>query len=236
MRAIQINSSFSKSKERIEIKEIFAPTDLYKFEKALKSSFFSFREAYPKRRINSLYFDNYLYGFLTDSLEGNSSRIKKRIRWYGQSREKCLGTLEIKKKQGYLSWKESFKDSHILNPDSTTWKDFFTQKNNQLLPHHKLLSHQPKSIVCYDRSYFCSFDRKVRITIDQNINTFDQSKFYSPNFTNSRKLFATIIIEIKIDKENSRLLRSVIKELPFSPKRFSKYCESLLPSNRNYVM
>ena len=147
-----------------------------------------------------------------------------------------MGTLEIKKKQGYVSWKESFKDSHTLNPDSTTWKDFFTQKNNQLLPHHKLLSHQPKSIVCYDRSYFCSFDRKVRITIDQNINTFDQSKFYSPNFTNSRKLFATIIIEIKIDKENSRLLRSVIKELPFSPKRFSKYCESIIPSNRSYVM
>ena len=74
---MQINTSFSKSKERIEIKEIFAQTDLYKFEKALKSSFFSFREAYPKRRINSLYFDNYLYGFLTDSLEGNSSRKKK---------------------------------------------------------------------------------------------------------------------------------------------------------------
>ena len=231
-----INSSFSKSKERIEIKEIFAQTDLYKFEKALKSSNFSFREAYPNRRINSLYFDNYLYSSLIDSLEGNSSRIKKRIRWYGKSREKCMGTLEIKKKQGYVSWKESFKDSHILNPDSTTWKDFFKQKNNQLLPHHKLLSHQPISIVCYDRSYFCSFDRKVRITIDQNINTFDQSKFYSPNFTISRKLFATIIIEIKIDKENSRLLRSVIKELPFSPKRFSKYCESILPSNRNYVM
>ena len=104
---------------------------------------------------------------------------------------------------------------------------FLYTKKQPIIPHHKLLSHQPKSIVCYDRSYFCSFDRKVRITIDENINTFDQSKFYSPNFTNSRKHFDTIIIEIKIDKENSRLLRSVIKELPFSPKRFSKYCESI---------
>ena len=81
-----------------------------------------------------------------------------------------------------------------------------------------------------------SIDIHNLLILDQNINTFDQSKFYNPNITKSRKLFATIIIEIKIDKENSRLLRSVIKELPFSPKRFSKYCESILPSNRNYVM
>ena len=102
-----INPSFSKSKDRIEIKEIFTHTDLYKFEKALKRSRFSFRRAYPNRKINSLYFDNYLYKSLTDSLEGNSTRIKKRIRWYGQSRKKSVGTLESKRKQGYLSWKES---------------------------------------------------------------------------------------------------------------------------------
>jgi SPX domain protein involved in polyphosphate accumulation len=231
-----INSSFTKSSYRIEVKEVFSCSDLYKIEKAIRSSRFAFYSTYPNRRINSLYFDNHQYEYLTDSIEGNSLRTKKRIRWYGQSKDKCTGTLEIKRKQGYLSWKESYKDSHILNTCSTEWKDFILQKKNQSLPHHELLNLKPKSIVCYDRSYYCSFDRKIRITVDQNITTFDQFKFYSPNFTNSRKLFATIIIEIKIDKENSRLLRSVIKELPFSPKRFSKYCESILPSNRNYVM
>lgn len=231
-----INSSFTKSSYRIEVKEVFSCSDLYKIEKAIRSSRFAFYSTYPNRRINSLYFDNHQYEYLTDSIEGNSLRTKKRIRWYGQSKDKCTGTLEIKRKQGYLSWKESYKESHILNTCSTEWKDFILQKKNQSLPHHELLNLKPKSIVCYDRSYYCSFDRKIRITVDQNITTFDQFKFYSPNFTNSRKLFATIIIEIKIDKENSRLLRSVIKELPFSPKRFSKYCESILPSNRNYVM
>jgi len=236
LKAMPINSSFTKSSYRIEVKEVFSCSDLYKIEKAIRSSSFAFYTAYPNRRINSLYFDNHQYEYLTDSMEGNSLRIKKRIRWYGQSTDKCMSTLEIKRKQGYLSWKESYKDSHILNPYSTDWKDFIIQKKNQSLPHHKLLNLQPKSIVCYDRSYYCSFDRKIRITVDQNITTLDQSKFHTPNLTNRRPQLNIVVVEVKIDKDNSSLLRSVTKELPFSPKRFSKYCESILPSHNNCMI
>lgn len=69
-----------------------------------------------------------------------------------------MGTLEIKKKQGYVSWKESFKDSHILNPDSTTWKDFFTQKNNQLLPRPELIQLDPNIETINQPETFYSFD------------------------------------------------------------------------------
>ena len=48
---MQINSSFSKSKERIEIKEIFAQSDIYKFDKALKSSFFHLEKPIQKEEL-----------------------------------------------------------------------------------------------------------------------------------------------------------------------------------------
>lgn len=36
------------------------------------------------------------------------------------------------------------------------------------------------------------------------------------------------VLEIKIAEKNQSLIRKILEEFPFSPKRFSKYCESML--------
>lgn len=56
---------------------------------------------------------------------------------------------------------------------------------------------------------------------------------FRPSFIKSS---GNLLLNIEVDKCNENLLRKVLKDLPFSPKRFSKYCESILPSNRNYII
>ena len=222
---------FSNTGKRIEIKEIFGPSDLVKVRKAILLSRFSFSSHYPKRKINSIYYDTFDYRSFEDSIEGGSCRTKHRIRWYGNGLDKSNATLEIKKKQGHLSWKLLKKDSFSICPSAKTWETFLTPNSGSRDSDWFLLNQQPKSIITYDREYYSSFDGKVRVTIDQNLKSFSQENSTKPNLSFYHPHIAALIFEIKIPLENESLVRQVLKDLPFSPKRFSKYCESLRPTN-----
>ena len=211
--------------KRIEIKEVATEFNLTRILKAISLSTLSFRKSYPKRRINSLYFDDSFFSSVEESYEGNSIRSKKRIRWYGQNKEPVYATLEIKEKQGHLSWKKLYKNMCKIYPSSKIWKGFVTYTNKTNV---NLLSDlEPKSIVTYDRNYYCSFDRKVRITIDQNIKTYNQYLINKPNINKCSELSNLVIIEIKLDSDNDFMLKRVLQDIPFTPVRFSKYCESI---------
>ena len=82
-----------------------------------------------------------------------------------------------------------------------------------------------------DQTYLvsASFDGKVRVTIDQNLKSFNQENSTKPNLNYYRPHIAFVIFEIKVSQENESLVKDVLRDLPFSAKRFSKYCESLLP-------
>ena len=71
------------SEKRIELKEVFPFRYYTKILKSIRSSSLAFRKIYPTRRINSIYYDNSSYSAMEESIEGNSLRSKKRIRWYG---------------------------------------------------------------------------------------------------------------------------------------------------------
>ena len=211
--------------KRIEIKEVATEFDLTRILKAISLSTLSFRQSYPMRRINSLYFDDSFFSSVEESYEGNSIRSKKRMRWYGQSKEPVHATLEIKEKQGHLSWKKLYRNICKICPSSKIWKCFITYDNKN--DFHLLSDLEPKSIVTYDRNYYCSFDRKVRITIDQNIRTYNQYLINKPNISKCNKIYNIVIIEIKLDSDNSFMLKKVLQDIPFTPVRFSKYCESI---------
>ena len=70
------NKKFSTTEKRIEIKEVFRPRDLVKLQRALLLSRFSFKSHYPKRKINSIYYDTSDYKALEESIEGGSLRRK----------------------------------------------------------------------------------------------------------------------------------------------------------------
>ena len=221
--------NFSSTEKRIEIKEVFRPSDLLKIRKAIFLSQFSFRTPYPKRKINSIYYDTYDYRSLEDSIEGGSCRTKYRIRWYGNKQSVSNATLEIKKKKGHLSWKQLKKDSFRICSHANTWGTFLASNSGSRVSDCFLLNKQPKSIITYDREYYVSFNGKVRVTIDQNLKSFNQENSTRPNLNYYRPHIAFVIVEIKVDQENEYLVKDVLKGFPFSSKRFSKYCESITP-------
>ena len=225
----------SSTEKRIEIKDFFSPFELSKFESAIKLSRLSFYCPYPSRQINSIYFDDYSYRSLEDSIEGNSLRTKRRIRWYGMQKKKVDATLEVKKKQGIYSWKELYKSKYFINPSAKSWTGMIESKDEKHGPNTVLLNQLPRSIISYNRQYFCSFDGKVRITIDQNLQSFLQNFPFSTNLIRAKKHHNFMIIEVKVDSKDEHLIELVRQEIPFSSRRFSKYCESLIPQKDIYL-
>ena len=223
------NKKFSTTEKRIEIKEVFRPRDLVKLRRALLLSRFSFKSHYPKRKINSIYYDTSDYKALEESIEGGSLRRKSRIRWYGDAKTATNATLEIKNKKGHLSWKLLQKDFFRICHDAKTWETFLMPNSDSRDSELFLLNQQPKSIITYDRDYYVSFDGRVRVTIDQNLKTFNQVSYKMPNLDYSRDHIGFVVFEIKVSQENESLVKEVLKDLPFSAKRFSKYCESIIP-------
>ena len=214
------------TEKRIEIKEVFSLFDILKVLKAIQLSKFAFRKSFPDRQINSIYFDDSSFSSFEDSIEGNCLRTKTRLRWYGNENDEVSAVLELKKKQGMYSWKHLYQNKYHINPNARNWSTFIKfskeEANDLILTHLK-----PKSLVSYQRSYYASFDGKVRITIDQNLKTIRQDLGVNPNLSRPKQHLDLIIMEMKVDVSNSHLIREVFEYIPFNPKRFSKYCESL---------
>ncbi|MDC0368103.1 VTC domain-containing protein [Opitutales bacterium] len=222
------NKNYSITDRRIELKDVFTTDDLTLIEKSINLSRFSFYKPYPSRKVNSVYFDDLRFSALEDSIEGNSLRTKKRLRWYGNSLTENNAVLEFKKKLGVHSWKELYRNNYCINPIAHKWSEFIVTKSNDNKFQLKKISETPVSIVTYNRQYYSSFDRKIRVTIDRNIQTYKQTNLLRPNFSFHRKHSSKIILEIKVSVENFGLIREVFRDIPFNPQRFSKYCESLI--------
>ena|SRR5436190_492774 len=69
----------------------------------------SFREVYPYRTVNNIYFDSPARRDYHDHINGMASRIKTRVRWYGQDTNVVEHPrLERKLKRGLTSGKEAY--------------------------------------------------------------------------------------------------------------------------------
>jgi hypothetical protein len=222
----------TKTPKRIELKEVFKVRDLCDFERKLMFSPLRFSKTYSQRRINSLYFDSIDLNSLEESIEGFTFRTKLRLRWYGIQKSQNAATLEIKRKNGIFSWKNLYSNQFTVNPMAKRW-DSFIWANSICCPHalRRTQSLRKVSIISYDRKYYQSFNRKVRITIDDNLISFDQRRRIHPNLMFGRQHLNQIVVEVKVDASDAEILPVVFNQLPFSPKRFSKYCESLIHPN-----
>jgi len=150
-------------------------------------------------------------------------------------KKKVDATLEVKKKQGKYSWKQLYKNKYTVNPNAKSWGGMIESKDEKYGPDNDLLNQLPTSIISYNRQYFCSFDGKVRITIDQNLQSFLQNFPFSTNLIRAKKHHNFMIIEVKVDSKDEHLIELVRQEIPFAPRRFSKYCESLIPQKDIYL-
>ena len=137
--------------------------------KALKSKFL-FRLHYPKRYVNSLYFDDHNHTSVKENLSGISDRAKFRIRWYGKNRFILNNPkLEIKIKKNSLNYKKIYP---LKNLDGLTLKNTNHIKLicgvvNNILKKQLLIA---TITTHYERLYLISNNKKIRVTLDYNLN------------------------------------------------------------------
>lgn len=201
--------------ERIEKKFVLGKYKEDNLEKILITN--GFKKYYFPRQINSLYLDTLNYNFVKDNINGVSERKKIRFRWYDNDYENIF--LEEKKKRSFLVTKNVKKvpvkfSKNIIEE----LKNFFVNKSNI----YNNYNYKFILLTRYFRSYWISHDKKIRATIDKNLQTspaHNPSKFFQLNET---------ILEFKFSPLNEKYFRNLFhgKNLNLRSKKFSKYLQS----------
>lgn len=183
--------------------------------------------AHPDRKVSSIYFDDIDRSSLSDNIIGLAQRKKYRIRWYGDFTGDTSLNLEKKCRDGRLGFKQVFTIDTLkidllnskLNQFYPLISQFLEQSGESLEFSNKYLF--PSLQVTYDRQYY-EAGAGIRVTVDSNIMFSNPSthKKISERYTYS---YPKTVIEIKFTKKNKDKVSSLIRNLPFTPTRHSKY-------------
>ena len=215
------------AKLRYETK--FSVLDLSRneIENIIKSHPAIFHEVYCTRNINNIYFDRVDFSSYIDNVEGVKDRKKVRIRWYGDLFGECKNPiLEIKYKAGLLGWKERHKipDFTLDSENRFNFKDIIENlvsiKSFDL---HKLDLQFliPTLLNRYERTYYLSYDKKYRLTLDNKM------EFYSINPIREHfKIFSDeekTVVELKYNQQYAFGAKGITEHFPFRLSKNSKY-------------
>lgn len=185
-----------------------------------------FRVAYPPRDINNLYFDTLGMSSYNDHTNGSANRQKTRIRWYGTAHgEVSKPVLEFKGKRGLVNFKRSeklppFRFDGECNGESLIASCRAHGTPPVVIDH--LASRRLVLFNRYRRQYFETADRRVRLTIDYELQFADLGD--RPHAR--RAAFAEeglVVIELKYRRDDERHGVVAAAELPFRLDRLSKY-------------
>ena len=210
--------------QRIEKKFVYSQGDeSYKF--FLINGMF--KEIYPKRLVNSIYFDTDTYQDVWDNINGFGNRKKIRIRWYNDLNNTNV-SLEIKKKLGLITQKKVEPLGFFKNFDEL---NSFIRKENHMktkLLLKKRLNLKKTLFTQYYRNYYELSDKKLRVTVDYNLKVLKD--FYSHPI-----VLDQTIVELKYNVKNSSFVNNFIKNnfLNNRNQKFSKYVNSFIEINEN---
>ena len=162
-----------------------------------------YNRLYPRRQVNSVYFDDVKLTSYYDNLLGISDRLKYRLRFYG-IREYVDPRFEKKIKTSDFNTKVTMPFNGRLN-DLGSVK--YPGKD-----HLRPLTH-----VSYSREYYFNSVEGVRVTIDTDIS-------YTSLLSQARISDRIVVVEFKSDHENNIL--NVPKILSINTRN-SKYCKGI---------
>ena len=136
-----------------------------------------FREPYPERVVNNVYFDTPDLRHFHDHVSGTARRLKVRIRWYGDfGGAIAQPRLEFKLRRGTVSGKEGFPlppfelNGHFPRGVMEAALRAEARPEQARL---RLLGLQPVLGNRYSRRYFCAAAGGVRLTVDWGLEFFD---------------------------------------------------------------
>ncbi len=189
-----------------------------------------FREIYQERYINNIYFDYLELNNFYDNIIGNTQRHKYRIRWYGDLFSDIeKPKLEIKIKKGLVGTKKIYplkKFKLFEGMDSMEIKKVVDE--SEITPNEKISiqSQMPFIINRYKRKYFESFDKKFRITID-NEQSFNKVNTLNNTFLQKIYDLNNVIVELKYEIKHEADVEKITNKLPFRLTKSSKYARGI---------
>lgn len=175
-----------------------------------------FRELYPDRRVNNIYFDTIELTTFNQNVEGVNQRKKFRMRWYGYDMKNLVSPqFEIKIKHNELGTKEVTACADIAFEEMDKITAFANAHSKNFAPLF------PALLNSYERSYLSSADGRFRITIDSKL------QYYS---LMGQKIFkgylheeSGIIVEVKYEEADDAKAGFVLQNLPYRHTKSSKY-------------
>lgn len=206
---------------RYERKYLLKKINLNKFLAELFKN--NYYKIYKKRFINNIYYDTYNYDLLNHNIEGLSERKKIRVRWYGQTFGLSKKTIELKIKSEFLNTKKTLSIGKFKFNSFNEIKKFNDYVIDNLLVkknfefYNEIINKIPVILNRYQRSYYLSPDKNIRVTIDSDLN------FYSP-ITKIKSFEKNIVVEIKY--KNDQNFSNNFNNLTLT--RYSKYAQGLL--------
>lgn len=186
----------------------------------------SFREVYPSRTVNNIYFDSPSRRDYHDHIDGVARRTKTRVRWYGQDTDRAeRPRLERKLKRGAVSGKEAYDLSPFQLSEGCRLSVFETVFDTGALTPllRSALRHlEPALYNCYQRHYFLSRDTRFRLTVDSQVR-FSRAPHTGAPVGCAFHTASTPIVELKYAPDFAEQASLVANSLPFRVTRFSKY-------------
>ena len=184
-----------------------------------------FKKVFPKRVVNSIYFDTEKYKDVWDNINGFGIRRKLRLRWYNELKNSHV-YIEEKKKIGFVTKK--YVESIGKYEDYKELDNFIHSKEfiNSKFLLKKKLNLKKILFIQYHRNYFKLPNNKLRVTVDEKLRIFYK-------FPNKFIDLDKIIVELKYDTKDSSFVNSFIKlnNLNARNQKFSKYVNSFIEMN-----
>lgn len=185
-----------------------------------------FRQIYCERTVNNIYLDSPGLSNYFDNINGQTRRVKVRVRWYGELFGHIENpALEIKLKHNV----HVGKITHRLMPfklDSAFSIDVMRKviRASDIGEIVKSYLYGLESILLnsYRRKYFLSADQRYRVTVDSDVRVYGLSH-YSNNFLSRLPAPNDVVLEIKYNKPNDELIDEITNYFPFRIARNSKY-------------
>ena len=210
---------------RFERKYIERKNNAYLFKNFLFTK--RFYKKYDKRIVNSLYFDDFNFSSFKDNVDGNTQRLKTRIRWYNEIPD--LINLEIKNKNGFLGWKDTIKLKNIKSIEENIRNYPNSELENYLKKFFKK-NMFPVIKTKYSREYYEYAHENIRATIDTQLEFFSVKTNFKINFDKE-------IMEFKYPASNDQIFRNyIIPKNNFRFQKFSKYVVGVNLLNRNLLL
>lgn len=215
---------------RFERKFLITRLDVDQVENLVRLNTLGFYQAFPDRHVNNIYFDTPDLSAFSENVEGNSERIKARIRWYGEQFGKITNpVLEFKIRRNLVGT----KDFQPL-PDFELATDFTADHINRHLAsaeiadlfRERMAPLSPILLNRYHRRYFVSSNRKIRLTLDCKLECGSIGRLWN-NLSFLPYRSNAVVLELKYGQEESDEAQIAANQFPFRMTKSSKYVNAV---------